>query len=107
MEELIYGFNRFNGYSHIIPYIGISVYTCETGETCNLMILSRIKSKAIGREISKQTAHLFFNPSENRLIVGMPSDRLSLFNSTDFIKNTFPYFYFILYKNFKNERFKY
>jgi len=37
----------------------------------------------------------------------MPSDRLSLFNSTDFIKNTFPYFYFIEDKNFKNERFKY
>jgi hypothetical protein len=37
MEELIYGFNRFNGYSHIIPYIEISVDTCETGETCNFM----------------------------------------------------------------------
>jgi len=37
MEELIYGFNRFNGYSHIIPYIEISVYTCETRETCNFI----------------------------------------------------------------------
>ena len=107
MEELINGFHWFNRYYHIILYRELIDYTRETSETCNLMIISRIKSKAIGERLSIKTAHLFFDFSEHRLIVGMPSDRLSLFNSTDFIKNTFPYFYFIEDKNFKNERFKY
>jgi len=43
MEELINGFNRFNRYSHIIPYREISVYTCETGETCIFISKEEIK----------------------------------------------------------------
>lgn len=67
------------------------------------MIIGRIKSKVIGGiDFSYQ---LFSNTSEIRLIVGVPSNRLSLFNSTDFTKNPFSYFCFSEDKIFTNERY--